>query len=100
MNITQTQSILGYSLGLLIPEKPVLRSVVFHKYSIEFPKDWDYGIIVRRLYFCCQELLNKGILSTYLVREEEKLPSCYPKKTPSTYQLNRAFLKILLTLAE
>ena len=60
-------------LGMLVSEKPIVRSLSFHKYSVKVPRDWNYGMIAMRLFLVSMDLLDKGILSTYLVKEEEGL---------------------------
>ncbi len=57
-------------MGLLVSEKVALKPVIFHKYSVGFPSDWNYGMVARRLFITSLDLLCKGILSTYLVKDE------------------------------
>ena len=60
-------------LGALVSEKTVLQQFSFHKYRVEFPHDWEYGMVAKRLFLASLDLLKKGVISTYLVRDKEGL---------------------------
>ena len=49
-----------------------MRSLSFHKYGVKAPRDWKYSMVAMKL-FVSIDLLDKEILSTYLVKEEEGL---------------------------